>query len=78
MLIIVAGGSQQADQVTSCRFAKCAESIGVDIVLIGVGSQPFDGRFAVVNLSWKNRVLAKAVIEACYSKTGLNEFADRC
>ena len=60
----VARRAEQRHQVAASRRAPDADVVGVDVMLGGVGSQPADRRFAVLDLCREDGVLAEAVIDA--------------
>ena len=57
-------GAQQGHQVATGGGAPDADVIGVEVVLLGVGPQPADGRFAIFDLGGEHGVLAQAVVDA--------------
>src|SRR5262249_61417599 len=45
-----AAGAEHGDQVPARRLADDADLVRVEVVLLGVGPDPADGRLAIVNL----------------------------
>jgi len=60
----LAGDAEEGDEVAAGGGAPDADAAGIDAILGGVGAEPADGGFAILDLGGKGGILAKAVLDA--------------
>jgi hypothetical protein len=77
-----AGRTEQRDKMSARRISPGANAIGIEMIVLRVGSQPANRRFAVLYLGWKNGIAAQPVIDARNRITSLprsrGSRADNC
>jgi hypothetical protein len=56
--------AEEGDEVAAGGGAPNADAGGIDVVLPGVGAEPADGGFAILDLGGKGGVLAETVLDA--------------
>src|SRR5262249_50910684 len=62
-ILVPAAGAEHGDQMPARRLADDADLVRVEVVFLGVGTNPADGRLAVVDLGRPDRLAREPVAD---------------